>query len=120
MFRHVSILFLLCLFGFCAAPVWAQTQADKPPRILSRPRPAYTDEARKDNIQGVVLVKVTFEADGNIGKVTDVSENAENLRKSGLVNAAIEAAKKIKFEPAMKNGKPAKVTQIMQYRFTLY
>lgn len=123
MSRHVSVLFLLCLLGFSAsaAPlILAQTQINKPLTIISKPRPSYTDEARKDNIQGLVLVRVTFLANGKIGDVADVAQNDENLRKYGLVKATIEAAKRIKFEPAVKNGKPVKMTKILEYRFTLY
>jgi outer membrane biosynthesis protein TonB len=120
MFKRVSILFLLCLYGFCAAAAQAQTEADKPLKILSKPRANYTDEARTHNIEGRVQVKITFLADGTIGEVTDVPENKEDLRKFGLVNAVIEAAKKIRFEPATKYGKPVAVTKIQIYTFTLY
>lgn len=119
MFKHISILFLLCLFSFCLA-VNAQTETDKPLKILSKPAANYTDAARTNNIQGSVLVKVTFLANGKIGKVSDVPKNNENLRKFGLVNAAMEAARKIKFEPVMKNGKPVKVVKMLEYNFTLY
>ncbi|HEX8249033.1 MAG TPA: energy transducer TonB [Pyrinomonadaceae bacterium] len=119
MFKHISILLFLCFIGFCTT-VKAQTQTDKPLKILSKPRPSYTDEARKNNIQGTVQVAVTFLSDGTIGKVGDVRQNNVNLRKYGLVNASIEAARKVKFEPAVKNGKPIRVTKILTYSFTLY
>lgn len=119
MFKPVSALFLLCLFGFCAA-AQAQTEADKPVKILTKPRADYTDEARRNNIEGKVQVEITFLADGTIGEVIDFPENKEDLRKYGLVNAVIEAAKKIKFEPATKDGKPVTVTKIQIYTFTLY
>ena len=119
MIKHISILFFLCLFSFCLA-VKAQTETDKPLMILSKPRPNYTDEARTNNIQGTVQVRVTFLPDGTIGKISDVPQNKENLRRFGLVKAALEAAKKIRFEPAVKNGKPIKATRILTYSFTLY
>ena len=119
MIKPVSILLLLCLFGF-GAGLKAQTETDKPLKILSKPLPAYTDQARMNNIQGKVQVKVTFLPDGKIGKVSDVPQNKEDLRKFGLVNAAMVAAKKIRFEPAMKNGKPVAAVKIVEYAFTLY
>ena len=119
MFKHVSILFILCLYGFCAIAA-AQTQTNKPPRILSKPPAKYTDEARENGIAGKVQVRVTFLANGTIGDVSDVPENEEDLRKYGLVKASIEAAKQIKFEPAMKNGEPVDATHILTYTFTLY
>jgi TonB family protein len=119
MFKPVSILLTLCLLGL-GAIVKAQTETDKPLRIVSKPRANYTDAARMNNIQGTVMVRVTFLADGTIGKVTDVPQNHENLRKYGLVKASIEAAKKVKFEPLVKNGKPIQVIKILTYTFTLY
>ncbi|HEY0047853.1 MAG TPA: energy transducer TonB [Pyrinomonadaceae bacterium] len=119
MFRHISILFLLCLFGFCVA-VKAQTETYKPLKILSKPAANYTNAARANNIQGRVRVKVTFMANGKIGKVSDEPQNHEDVKKSGLVKAAIEAAKKIRFEPAIKNGKPVTAVKIIEYTFTLY
>jgi TonB family protein len=117
MFRCVGILFLLCLFGFNA---FAQTAVNKPLLILSNPRPVYTNAARKNNIQGSVQVRVTFLAKGKIGAVIDELTNDEDLRIYGLVKAAMEAAKKIKFEPEIKNGKPVRTTKILTYTFTLY
>jgi hypothetical protein len=119
MFRHISILFLLCLFGFCVA-AHAQTETDKPLKILSKPRADYTDAARANNIQGTVQIEVTFLPDGTIGKVSDIPQNKENLRRFGLVNSSMAAAKKVKFEPAVKNGKPVKAVKILTYTFTLY
>jgi TonB family protein len=119
MFRQISILLFLCLVGFCAA-VEAQIQAGKPLLITSKPRADYTDAARENNIQGKVQVRVTFLPDGTIGDVTDVRRNNENLRKFGLVKSAMEAARKIKFQPQMKKGKPVKAVKILEYPFTLY
>ncbi|HEX8734765.1 MAG TPA: energy transducer TonB [Pyrinomonadaceae bacterium] len=119
MLKHVSILFVLCLFGFCAI-IQAQTETNKPVKILSKPRANYTDEARTNNVQGTVLVEVTFLPDGTIGKVSDVPKNKEALRRFGLVKNVIEAAKKIKFEPEIKDGKPIRTTKILSYTFTLY
>lgn len=127
MFRGVSILFLLCLFGFCAvAAVSAQMPPPQPAgitrpvKILSKPRADYTDAARTNNIQGTVQVSVTFLPDGTVGKISDVARNNSNLRKFGLVKSAMDAARKVKFQPAMKNGKPVKEVKILEYTFTLY
>lgn len=119
MFRNISFLFLLCLFGF-GTIVKAQTEILKGLKILSQPRPEYTDQARMNNIQGTVQLRVTFLANGTIGKVSDVRENHEDLRKFGLVKAAMKAAKKIKFEPAAKNGKRLEASGIVEYKFMLF
>lgn len=123
MFKQISILLLICFSGLCAL---AQTQQTEKPlqglAILSKPRPNYTDEARKKGVEGTVTLKITFLANGEIGDVIYVSENSKKkkLTKYGLVNQAIEAAKKIKFEPAKKNGQPLTSIAAIEYSFMLY
>ena len=100
----------------------AQTEGEKGVKILSKPRVSYTDEARKNNVSGWVQVKVTFQADGKIGEVIYFKESSEKkeLTRDGLVRNTVEAAKKIKFEPATKNGQPVTVTKILSYSFNIY
>ena len=86
-----------------------------PLKILSKPRMEYTDEARTNQVQGTVTLRVTFLANGTIGSITPVSGLPD-----GLTEQATKAAKLIKFEPATKNGKPITVTKQVQYNFTLY
>ncbi len=83
--------------------------------FLSKPRPEYTDVAKKNQVQGTVSLRVTFLADGTIGDVSTVSGLPD-----GLSEQAAAAAKQIKFKPAMKNGIPITTTRIVQYSFTLY
>jgi TonB family protein len=66
-------------------------------------------------VQGNVVLKVTFLANGKIGAVTPVSGLG-----FGLTQQAIDAAKKIRFEPAMKNGKPYSKVATVSYTFTIY
>lgn len=84
-------------------------------KILSKPRAESTEESRKNQVQGTVILRVTFLADGTIGAVSPISGLPD-----GLTAQAIEAAKKIRFEPAMKDGKPITVVKQVQYTFTLY
>ncbi len=84
-------------------------------KILSKPAPGYTKEARTNNVQGIVRLRVTFLANGSIGSITPV----QGL-PNGLTEKAIAAARQIKFEPAMKNGKPISVTKLFEYSFVIY
>jgi len=84
-------------------------------RILSKPRAVYTDAARQNLVQGNVVLKVTFMANGQIGAVTPISGLG-----FGLTQQAIDAAKKIRFEPAMRNGKPYSKVATISYLFTIY
>ena len=84
-------------------------------QILSKPRATYTDAARTNNVQGKVLVRVTFLANGRIGSVSAVKG-----LPYGLTERAIAAARAIRFKPAMRNGQPYPVTKSIQYSFTIY
>ena len=87
----------------------------KPLQITFKPKPRYTDAARQNNIQGAVIVRVTFLASGQIGSVTPVSGLGY-----GLTEQAIAAAKQMRFEPQLKNGVPQTVTKPVQFNFTIY
>jgi TonB family protein len=84
-------------------------------QILAKPHPKYTVEARANFIEGDVLLRVVFLANGEIGNITPVKE-----LPFGLTEQAIEAAKKIKFEPMIRNGQTTSVTKQVQYSFTIY
>lgn len=97
-------------------PVVAKKEIPPEPlKILSQPRPGYTEEARKNNVQGTVRVRVTFSASG---QVTGVS--AINSLPFGLTEKAIAAARQIQFIPAKRNGVPTSVQKTVEFRFTMY
>ena len=99
------------------------SQTDSGLIILSKAKPNYTDRARQKSVSGRVLLKVTFQPNGKIGEVVYISESSKKkkLTKYGLVEMAVEAAKKIKFTPAKDaNGNPQTVTKNVEYTFTLY
>ncbi|MGI8849149.1 MAG: energy transducer TonB [Pyrinomonadaceae bacterium] len=84
-------------------------------KILAKPRANYTDQARQNQVQGTVTLRVTFSASGQIAGISPVSGLSY-----GLTEQAIAAARSIKFEPAKKNGVPYTVTKQVQYSFTIY
>lgn len=84
-------------------------------KILSKPRPGYTDAARQNNIQGTVILRVTFLASGQVGSISPVKG-----LPNGLTEQAIAAARRINFEPAMRNGSPQTVTKQIEYSFSIY
>jgi TonB family protein len=83
--------------------------------VVHKPSARYTDEARKLNIQGSVTLKVTFLTSGGIGSVTPVSS-----LPYGLTEQAIEAARKLVFIPAKKNGTKVTIIKTVVYSFTIY
>jgi TonB family protein len=85
------------------------------PTILYKERAKYTEEARANKIQGSVLVALTYTADG---RITDIK--VVRGLPDGLTESAIEAAKRIRFQPAMRNGQPVSVRGQLEFNFTLY
>ncbi len=83
-------------------------------KVLSLPRAVYTDEAEKNQVQGKVVLRVTFSANGSIGAITVISGLG-----NGLTEQAIAAARGIKFEPARKGGVPISVTKPVTYSFVI-
>jgi TonB family protein len=73
----------------------------KPPTLISKVDPAYTEEARKAKYSGTVLLNVTVDASGQ-------SVDLRVLRSlgMGLDEKAIEAVQQWRFRPAMKDGNP--------------
>lgn len=108
--------------GFSSArevQVAAKTTAPPPARIipvevLSKPNPAYTDEARKLKIEGEVLLEVDFAATGNLTVVRVVRGLGY-----GLDEAAIRAAQQIKFKPAQDGGRAVDFRATVQIVFRL-
>lgn len=87
-----------------------QSLAASQPQILNKPRPDWTEEARRNRIQGRVVLSATFGADGIVRDIRVVRGLGY-----GLDEKAIEAAKKIQFIPARDaRGRP------IDYRLTIY
>ncbi len=122
MFKFIWTLIVFLLLGFAVS---AQTQNPqtalngKSLQLIDKPRANYTEEARQKKAHGTVSLRVTFLASGGIGDVTVVKAK-KKLQKTGLVAQAVEAAKKIKFIPAERDGKSISVAKIVQYNFNLY
>jgi TonB family protein len=84
------------------------------PTILYREKAQYTQEAKDNNVEGRVVLKVVFGADSQIRDIEVVRE-----LPYGLTESAIEAAKKIRFNPAMKDGQPVTVRGALEFTFKL-
>jgi TonB family protein len=75
----------------------------------------YTEEARQQQIQGTVILRATFSADG---RITDI--RVVRGLPNGLTENAIVAAQRIRFQPALNNGVPITVRASLEFNFTLY
>jgi len=95
--------------------VFNSREVDSKARILSKPPPHYTEEARKNQVNGTVILRVVFSSTGSVTNISVVRS-----LPNGLSEQAIAAARKIKFEPAMKDGRPVSVSMLLEYNFNLY
>lgn len=86
----------------------------KPAEILSKPVPAYTEEARKLHVEGEVLLEVVFESSGSIRVVRVVRGLGH-----GLDESAIKAAQQIRFTPAQKDGQAVDSNGVLHILFQL-
>src|SRR6195256_5037250 len=86
-----------------------------PPRVIYQPEPEFSEEARKAKYQGTCTLMLVVDA---AGRPTQI--RVANSLGMGLDEKAIEAAKKWRFEPAMKNGHPVAVEIALEVDFHLY
>lgn len=82
-------------------------------RAIDLPKPLYPAGAKKDRIAGQVQVKVVLDETGKV-----VSAEA-TFGPDQLQAAAVEAAKRARFQPTIVGGVPQKVFGIVLYDFTL-
>jgi TonB family protein len=85
-----------------------------PVEILFKPKPEYTEDARKLKLEGEILVRVVFSAGGEV-RVLDVVRGLGH----GLDENALRAAQQIKFKPALKDGQPIDSTATVHILFQL-
>jgi TonB family protein len=94
--------------------VYQQTP-DLHPTILFKERAKYTEEARQNRIQGTVVLSIIFGADGRIHDI-----RAVHSLPCGLTEEAMAVAQRIRFNPALRGGKPVSVRSTIEYNFALY
>ena len=84
-----------------------ESSADEGKRkVKSKVEPEYPDLARQMKLIGKVKIEATITADGRVSNTKVIGGNPV------FVNAAIDALKKWKFEPA-----PKETTQVLEFEF---
>jgi TonB family protein len=81
-------------------------------RIVQTPLAEYTDEARQAKTHGDVRLRLVLASDGTVKNVFPIKSLGH-----GLTESAMKAARQIKFEPAIRNGKPASEFMTFVYEF---
>ena len=82
--------------------------------VLSKPPVRYTEEARAARIQGDVILRVTFLADGRV-----VVNGVVHGLGHGLDEEAEREAAQIRFRPATRDGRPVNLTTNIIITFQL-
>jgi protein TonB len=85
------------------------------PRVIYRLEPEYSDEARKLRLQGIVTISAVIDAQGR-------PQGLRVIRPLGvgLDEKAVEAVRKWRFQPAMKDARPVAVLVNIEVSFRLY
>jgi TonB family protein len=94
---------------------FAGYQVEQRARVLFKPEPTYTEEARRNQTEGTVMLRVVFASNGDVVQI-----RAVHTLPFGLTERAIAAARQIKFVPAVKGGRPVSVFMQLEYNFNLY
>lgn len=86
----------------------------EPPRLLREVKAEYTEDARRRNIKGDVVLEIVVRSDGNVGDVRVLQGLG-----GGLESRAIAAVRQWKFAPATRRGQPVDVLVEVAVEFTL-
>jgi len=84
------------------------------PRLLEQPKPEYTEQARKAEVEGQVILLLEID---ERGRVTE-ARVLEGLGY-GLDEVAAQAARSFRFEPATSDGGPVATSIRFTYSFVL-
>ncbi len=87
----------------------------EPVRIISKPTPAYTEEARNKKIEGDVIIDLIFTADRRI-----VVLRILHSIGYGLDETAVQAVSEIVFRPATENGRAVDFEARARVEFRLF
>lgn len=94
--------------------IYSTKAVDTPAVTGAKAKPGYTRDARRNGVQGYVILKVVVSASGEIKRVKVVRR-----LPFGLTENAIRAACKLEFKPAAKDGKPVSSWVNLEYVFRL-
>jgi TonB family protein len=85
------------------------------PVVVAKPEPTYTEDARRHQITGTIVLRCVFASSGAVTKIVAMSKLPD-----GLTEKAIAAAQQIRFIPAIKDGKFVSIYMQLEYNFNLY
>lgn len=84
------------------------------PRFVKRVMPRYPDSARRRGREGLVVLRLSIDADGVLRDIRIVEKAG-----FGLDEAALEAARASTYAPARRFGRPVRCEVLLPVRFAL-
>jgi protein TonB len=125
-FRFIAVFVLLLLLLFISAPIQSGEKEypgeddfiiiDTPAQMIQETTPVYPDSAIAKKIEGTVWIRALVD---KTGKVVEAKVIRCTTKNCGFELAALEAAKKCVYTPAMQNGKPVAVWVAYKVQFAL-
>jgi TonB family protein len=89
-------------------------EGPRPPLPLFAPVPVYPDAAKRARREGTVVVRLTVDERGLVESADVVAGAAPDLDA-----AALDAARTLRFQPALVDGRPSRATIDWRVRFAL-
>jgi TonB family protein len=92
--------------------VFGDSEVQKRATVLDSPAALYTDEANPNKVKGEVRIRLVLSQDGTVRNIFPIKSLSH-----GLTESAMEAARHIKFRPAIRNGESASQFATFVYEF---
>ncbi|MGA2084504.1 MAG: energy transducer TonB, partial [Terracidiphilus sp.] len=86
-----------------------------PPILVNNIVPEFSDQARREKIQGVVMVSLLVNEEG-----VPIDLSVTKGLGYGLDEKALEAVSQYRFKPAMRGGVPVEARITVEVNFRLY
>jgi TonB family protein len=99
----------------CAGRVYTSKEVTRRAKLLHKPEPNFTDEARAHDVRGVVRLEAVL---CRTGRVTDIKVIAG--LPHGLTEKAIEATRAVRFDPARLRGRRVSQRVTFEYGFNVF
>lgn len=84
-------------------------------KLLEKARPVYPTECKAEGVQGTVLLRAVIGKEGAILNL----EPLNKLVDARLVQSALDAVGKWKYQPTLLNGQPVEVMTVIEVNYTL-
>jgi len=94
---------------------YSAKNVDRAAKIIAKPEPEYTEEAKKEQVMGTVILRGILSSSGKVTNVYSVAQ-----LPNGLTEQAVAVSKLITFLPALKDGKRVSQNIQIEYNFNLY